>query len=134
MPWLTIIITLLSFFVSKRNGMSDTSALLTAGLAGAGTYYVTHETDWGKANLGDLDGAPPTTTGGTSTGTNDTSGTPVPKPGTGTTTSGTSIWDVFKSWGATGTALVTGVAAGATGLTSWLPLIAIGVVAYLVLK
>lgn len=56
MPWLTILMSLLSFFVSKRNGASNTQALLTAGLAGAGTYYVTHETDWGKTNLGAFDG------------------------------------------------------------------------------
>lgn len=57
MPWLTILITLLTFFMSggaekKNRG----KAIATAALAGVGTYYVTHETDWGQQTLGSLDG------------------------------------------------------------------------------
>lgn len=111
MPWLTIILTLLSFFAAKANGASDTKALLTAGLAGAGTYYATHETEWGRANLGDLDGL------------SSVEGTPVvdgentvPLTEGGSLkvlTNGTA--DVLKSWGATGASKVLATGAAVAG-------------------
>lgn len=125
MPWLTILITLLSFFMSKRSGASNTKAALIAGLAGGATYYTTHQTDWGKATLGSLDGVPPAVTGAPLLGADGTTpiteggapvATNVPLVAGGTTsTGGTGITDVLKSWGATGTAAVIGTAAAATG-------------------
>lgn len=52
--WITLILALISFFVSKKNGASTTEAALTAAAVGAGTYYVTTQTDWGKSTLGGI--------------------------------------------------------------------------------
>lgn len=116
MPWLTIILALLSFFASKKSGASNTKAAITAGLVGAGTYYVTHETDWGRVNLGDLDGVVTDGDGNVV----DAGGTPVTgadgKPiVTGGNAGGTSFADIIRGWGATGTAAVIGAGAAATG-------------------
>lgn len=46
--WLTLLITLLSFVLTKMSGGNDKKALGTAALAGAGTYLATTQTDWGK--------------------------------------------------------------------------------------
>lgn len=120
MPWLTIIMALLSFFASKKSGASNTKALLTAGLVGAGTYYVSHETDWGKANLGSLDGVASPATG--SLAVLDADGKPVVGatgvPLTAQDTSkgvGSNVADVLKSWGGVGTAAVVGTTAAAGG-------------------
>lgn len=56
MPWLTIIITVLSFIASKKGGATTAQAAGIAALAGAGTYAVTHGTEWGRENLGRFDG------------------------------------------------------------------------------
>lgn len=116
MPWLSIIMALLSFFISKKSGASNTKAAITAGLVGAGTYYVSHETDWGRANLGDLDGV---VTDGDNvvidagdTPVTDADGKPIV---TGGNAGGTSFMDVIRGWGATGTATVIGAGAAATG-------------------
>lgn len=116
MPWLSIIMALLSFFVSKKSGASNTKAAITAGLVGAGTYYVSHETDWGRANLGDLDGVVPDGDGvviGTGNApVTDADGKPIV---TGGNAGGTSFTDILRGWGATGTAAVIGAGAAATG-------------------
>lgn len=138
MPWATIITALLSFFLMKRNGASNTKAAVVAGLAGAGTYYVSHETDWGRANLGALDGVPPE--GGSAT---DVDGQPVVGEDgrpivTGGNTGGTSFWDVLRGWGGTGTAAVigTGAAAAGTGVfnNKYIPWILGGVALILIMK
>lgn len=106
MPWLSIVLVLLSFFMSKKGGASNEKAMVTAGLVGAGSYLVTHETDWGSANLGDLDGV-------TSVPRVDATGSPV------LDSTGSQIIDttgkVLSSWGGTGTAAVIGTTALATG-------------------
>lgn len=114
MPWLTIIMALLSFFASKKSGASNTKAALTAGLVGAGTYFVSHETDWGRTNLGALDGVDLGAAGSAvvTPGGNATDGS---APTTTTQTPSTGIFDVLRSWGATGTAAVIGTGAAATG-------------------
>lgn len=114
-PWVSIIVALLSFFLSKRSGASNTKAALIAGLAGAGSYYVTHNTDWGQASLVDLDGVPPEggsvadVDGNPAVGDN---GKPIV---TGGNSNGTSFWDVLGRWGATGTAAVIGTTGAVTG-------------------
>lgn len=136
MPWLSIIMALLAFFTSKKaNPGNKAAALLAAAAVGGGTYYATHETDWGKANLGQLDGVvvPGKVTydadgnavpeGYTSVvGKNGTS-TLVPIPGFTSVAA-----DVLKSWGGTGTAAVIGTTAVATSssLQKYLPLLLIG--------
>lgn len=157
-PWLSIILALLGFFLSKRNGASNTKALLTAGLAGAGSYYVTHETDWGKANLGALDGVEQPLTeplldvnGNVITGP---TGNPVvgPTVGSAVTTTPTgaivpvsqgtgsgvvsTVGDVLKSWGGTGTAAVVGTTAVASSdnLQKYIPWILGSALALLLLR
>lgn len=147
MPWLSIILALLAFFMSKRSGASNTKALLTAGLTGAGSYYVTHETDWGSANLGALDGvpaagdAPLLDKDGKAITT--PSGAPVTGPvltapaGTGTGSGIVStVGDVLKSWGGTGTAAVVGTTAVASSgsLQKYIPWIIGGGVLLLLMR
>lgn len=125
MPWLTIILALLSFFGAKKAGASNTGALLTAGLVGGAAYFTTHETEWGRANLGALDGVELGVDGGEpvlSSGTDSGIDRAAPSSVLGSTgtpvRSGTGVFDVLKSWGATGTAAVIGTAAVTTGLLS----------------
>lgn len=144
MPWLTILITLLTFFMSggaekKNRG----KAIAAAALAGVGTYYTTHETDWGKQTLGSLDGvavsdanvSPVVDANGNEVLV---SGAPVKPPVVSTPTGqtvGTGFWDVLKSWGPAGTATVAGVGGAAlTGNTNWLLIAGLGLAAVLILK
>lgn len=69
MPWLSIIMALVTFLTAQRKkGANTARSAAIAGLAGLGTYYVSHETEWGQTTLGALDGVittPPVTAGGT---------------------------------------------------------------------
>lgn len=88
MPWLSIIVALLSFFTAKKSGASTGEALAIGAIAGGATYAVSHYTDWGVANLGVYDGmaSSATTTGtpsgstatGVSTGLNPTVASTLP--------------------------------------------------------
>lgn len=66
MPWLSILMALLTFFTSGgADKEKRASAARNALLVGSGTYAVTNHTAWGQENLGDLDGyTPPAPTGG----------------------------------------------------------------------
>lgn len=134
--WASLIIALLSFFMSKKSGASDTKAMLTAGLAGAGSYYIATETEWGQENLNwfeDSTKKPTTST----TAVVDSAGNPV-KDSNGNVIykmiDGTA--DVLKSWGGTGTAAVVGTTALATNssLQKYLPWVLLGLGVYLVAK
>lgn len=103
---------LLSYFASRASGASGGKALLNAALAGASTYYVTHETAWGKENLGELDGlgAP------TATEQLDADGRPIPNGAGGTVkTVVDGASKVLTSWGASGTAGVLATTAAVSG-------------------
>lgn len=122
MPWLSLLMALLTFITSRKgDSKNNTKAAILATAAGAATYYTTHETEWGRENLGAFDGviAAPTITNGT-TVTPPTVGSPVTIPpitatptGAQTITSG--VVETLKNWGPGGTALVVGTAAAATG-------------------
>lgn len=57
MPWLSIIMAIISFLATLKKDKSNVGQAALAGAAvGLGTYYVTHETEWGRTNLGSLDG------------------------------------------------------------------------------
>lgn len=131
MPWLSIFMAILSFFLTKKKTGSTATALAAGALAGVGTYYVTHETDWGKTNLGSLDnvtaatpllnadGSPVLDAQGNaitipagSTVEKNPDGTVKVVGGVPSVTNG--VTDVLKSWGATGTAAVIGTTAVAT--------------------
>lgn len=112
MPWLTIIMFLLSYFASRANGASAGKALVGASFAAAGTYYVTHETAWGKDNLGELDGLGSATTSEQL----DANGQPIPNGAGGTVkTVVDGASDVLKSWGAVGTSGVLATTAAVSG-------------------
>lgn len=134
--WAALIMALLSFFISKKSGASDTNAMITAGLAGAGTYYVATETEWGQENLNwfeDSTKSPTTST----TPALDSEGNPV-KDSNGNVVykmiDGTA--DVLKSWGGTGTAAVIGTTALAadSSLRKYLPWVLLGLGVYMVVK
>lgn len=122
MPWLSLLLGLLAFLSAKSNNPGNKSkALLTGVAAGLGTYAVTHETDWGKSNLGSLDGlaAPEPLV-------RDAEGNVVPKGYTRQTApDGTvsyvapagfvnEMGQTLRSWGGTGTAAVIGTTKLAT--------------------
>lgn len=140
-PWLSILMALLTFFGSKKSGASNTQAAIAAGLVGAGTYYVSHETDWGKSNLGSLDGVASATAGAATVKNADGTDkigpngvaltTPVSSSGVGS-----SVADVLKSWGGAGTATVLGAGAVATSsnLQKYIPWVLGAGLLFLVLK
>lgn len=122
MPWVSIIMALLAFFVSGGKKKEDRAkALVAAGAVGLGTYYATHETDWLPRSITELDGVvqPITTPLILAEGT----GEPVTVAGSQVrptvtvlpsgATSSSGVWDTLKSWGAAGTATVVGVGTGA---------------------
>lgn len=147
MPWFSIIMALLSFFTAKKSGASGTKALLAGAAVGLGSYYVTHETDWGRANLGSLDGV--VASADTAKPLLDAAGNPIVDPATGTaivtrtpvvaggTTSSTggSLMDVLSGAGGTAASVGIGAVAAATvGAYPWLiPALVLGG-AYFLLK
>lgn len=56
MPWLSLIMFLLSYLASRKSGASGGQALAAGLVAGGLTYEVSHNTSWGRDNLGSLDG------------------------------------------------------------------------------
>lgn len=146
MPWFSIIMALISFLLTKKKTGDTTKALAAGALVGLGSYYVSHNTDWGRANLGSLDGVPQ------SIALRDKSGNPILKDGqqvyvpAGSTVltnpngtvkldaSGTpnivgATADVLKSWGGTGTAAVIGtttLATSSSSLSKYLPWVLAG--------
>lgn len=140
--WASLIIALLSFFMMKKSGSSDTSAMVTAGLAGAGSYYVATETEWGQENLSWFEDSTESQTTSTTptkstTPVLDSEGNPV-KDSDGNVIykmiDGTA--DVLKSWGGTGTAAVVGTTALAanSSLQKYLPWVLLGLGVYMVVK
>lgn len=123
MPWLTIIMAIISFFQTKKNGGSTGAALAVAGMAGAATYYTTHNTEWGKENLLKYDGGVtvPVQTSGTATVTAPGGQTvPIPTPVSMNTNGGSSGYSSMLDWA---TPLAVGGIAGAaatSSMPSWL--------------
>lgn len=137
-PWLTLIMTLLSFFLTKAKTGSTSKALLAGAAAGAVTYGVTHHTEWGRENLGTLDGVDFDVDASKASGSSannvqardadgnpivDSAGNPVYEkptvkaareeavsPGIVQT-----VGSVLSSWGGVGTAAVVGATGAATG-------------------
>lgn len=125
MPWLSIIMAVLSFLSSlKKNPGDKGKAVAVGALAGLGTYYVSHETEWGKDTLGSLDGVipkEPINPGDATTTLPDgskipTTTTATPSPIDGRTTG---VWDTIKGLGPSGVAGVIGAGAIATGAVDW---------------
>lgn len=141
MPWLSIIVALVSFFLAGGSKSENRAKAAAVGLAaGTATYGITHYTDWGRENLGKLDGV-------VVSGGGEGSSKKVP---TATNANGQPITVGTGSAGASGStglfsavggALSNPVVAGATGLAagslisgSTLMWIALGLGAFLILK
>lgn len=143
MPWVSIIMALLAFFVSGgAKKEKRAKALVAAGAVGLGTYYATHETDWLPRSITELDGAIPPIK--TPVILDETTGQPVTVAGSqvrptvttlpsGATSSG-GVWDTLKSWGAAGTAAVVGVGTGAVSGNNILLLGGLALAAVILLK
>lgn len=138
MPWLSIIMALVSFFLAGGSKPENRAKAAAIGLGvGAATYGVTHYTDWGKENLGNLDGV-------VAEGGSETTSPTVTKPNGTTVSVGAGNPASSGStgiWSALGGAVSSPVAAGATGLLagsllsgSTLMWIAVGIGAFLILK
>lgn len=151
---IALITALISFFAAKKGGASDGQAALAGAAAGAGSYYVATNTEWGKGavssiekgwdSLFDANGEPLLNGDGTAAkapaGAEPVlgeDGQPVRD------SSGNVLWklvdsagNVLTSWGPTGTATVIGTTAIAADddLREWLPWIAGGVVAIMLLR
>lgn len=105
-PWLSIIMFIISFLTTKSAGGSTGRALLMGTLAGGATYAVTHSNwakdtflaDWDNADAVDVDGKLVNKVLGPD-------GNLVNKSA-----------DVLKSWGAAGTAGVIATTAAATSI------------------
>lgn len=132
MPWVSIVVWLITFLLSKSAGASNGSAALAATGAGLASYYLVDPANTDNIlGIGADDKATAGSTSETKNATVDTSGlasfgkTVVSETGS-----------VLKSWGPTGTL---GVVAGTTAIAStgegkWLPWIAGGVALFLLTR
>lgn len=117
MPWVTLIMAILSYLMSPRNTPAERRrAVLNGVVAGGVTYGVTHYTDWGRENLGQFDGAITPTPE-----VNATDGSPSQVAGAAKPVSqGGSNWSGITKWASDAL-----VAVGAVGLAStaskWVP-------------
>lgn len=144
MAWLSIIAAIVTFLLSGGLKKGKTATALAAALGvGAGTYYLTHNTDWGRENLGYLDGVEvepsPDGTGATVTDGDpkNPSVVPIRQPTGGSGASGANgLWNTLGSWLTSPAGQVTtgAVAGKALGVPNWMLWGGIGLGAYLILK
>lgn len=132
MPWVSIIVWLVTFLLSKSSGASNGSAALAATGAGLATYYLADPSNKDNVlGIGAEDKTTPGSTSETRAANVDTSGlTSIGKTVVSETGS------VLKSWGPTGTL---GVIAGTAAVTStnwdkWLPWILGGAALFLLTR
>lgn len=156
---IAIIVALISYFGSKKAGADDTKAAAIGLAAGAGTYWVAKETDWGKSTVSDIDkwwdqtfddgvggkvvdpktgteikGPPGSTLVRNKDGSiaRDDAGNPIFELAGKFVSAG---GEVLKSWGPTGTAAVIGAAGVASGkIPQWMVLAGLGIAAIVLLK
>lgn len=136
MPWLSIVITLLTFFLAGGSKPENRGKAAALGLAaGAATYGITHYTDWGRDALGNWDGLEiEVDSGGNPVSATKPDGTNIkPVVSTPTTSGSTGFWGDIGKFFASGTGqIATGVAAGAAlaGIPTWALLLGGGVLLY----
>lgn len=142
MPWLSIIMALVSFFLA---GGSDPekrgkAAAIALGV-GAATYGITHYTDWGRGTLGQWDGVefetlPDGTTVAVDGGGNVTK--PVVPVGGGTTTvsGSTGLWGRIGGFLSTTGGQIAAITAAASigGVPGWVVIGGGLLAAYTILK
>lgn len=141
--WLTILMSLLSYFATSRaTGGDKQKAALGAIIGGLGTATVVSTTDWGQNAASSFDSALGITSDPllkqqvqNQTNAAAAGGT---KTSTTTTVPGTSVWDTIKSWTSSGAGLVAAGAAGAVGawsladfLKKWAPWLIGGALVYI---
>lgn len=137
MPWLSIIMALVSFFLAGGSKPENRAKAAAIGLGvGAATYGVTHYTDWGRENLGQLDGVVVTDGDGkTPAVTSPTTGAVTPGASNPATSGSTGFWSSLG--GAVSTpigAAAVGAAAGTIFGLNPLVLIGGGLALLLILK
>lgn len=142
--WISLIMAVLAYLMQDPQNSSDRKkALLTAAAVGGVTYGVTEHTDWGQENLKPLDDSVNSFLGfGDDSKKTDAdpkeAGAALGGSATGSNKSGSSnsgFWNTLQSWGATGTAVVTGSLGLATGsIPSWALWVAGAAGVYLLLK
>lgn len=155
--WFTIIMMLISFFAKYRSKKENLgSALLTSAAIGAGSYYLTHNTDILPDSIRQLDGVstsipqmlPNASEVAAGTATEAQRAAYNAALATATAAGGTynssgalqsvvsTTGDVLKSWGAAGTAGVIATTAAVT-TNSWekyLPWLAAGGLAFILMR
>lgn len=132
MPWLSIIIFLLSFVLSKAKGKSTSEAALVGLAAGGATYLLADPTN--PDNLFGV-GQNSAATGGTTTPTATSPGSTT-NIGAGASGTTSGLGGLVNSLGPTGTALIaggTGAVIGAS-LPKWVIYAGLGLGAYLLIK
>lgn len=125
MPWLSIFMFLISFFLSKKSGKSNAASALIGAAAGLGTYYLADPSNADNLFKIGVDSSG-TADAGAPSGTVVTPGTGVIGDMYGKTIDATG--KVLTSWGPTGTALVVGTTAATASdsFSKYLPWILIG--------
>lgn len=150
---IAIVMAIISFFSSKKAGASDGEAALVAAGVGAGTYYVSTETEWGRGVIDSIESWVGVSDDKGPLVNNDGEPVRVPKgaeivkDATGAPArdaNGNVMWKLvdttgktLQSWGGVGTAAVIGagaLAADDDGLPSWVVPVGIGAAAFLLLK
>lgn len=134
MPWVSIIIWIISFLLSKSSGASNGKAALTATAAGVASYYTVDPAN--KDNVLGVTYGDKIDTGSAST----TDGTNADSSGLASVgkTAVSEAGSTLRSWGPTGTVgAVAGIAAASSlssTLGKWWPWIAGGVAIYFLTK
>lgn len=133
MPWLSIIMFIVSFFLaggSKPENRAKAAAIALG--VGAATYGISHYTDWGTENLGAIDGV---TMSGSGTDATATTANGVTSGNSSAQTSGSSgFWQTVGGVLANPIVAGAGVAAALGISPSTLALIAFGLGAYFLMK
>lgn len=129
MPWLSIIVWLMSYFISTKNGMSSGKAALLATAAGLGTYYLADPSNKDNVlgiSFGDTRATPGDVSGATQTATTAAGGIG--------STAVSEVGSTLRSWGPLGTAGVVATTTGALSDNKWLMYGGIAVLAVVLLK
>lgn len=129
MPWLSIIVWLMSYFISTKNGMSSGKAALLATAAGVGTYYLADPSNTDNVlglSFGDTKATPGDVSAATQTATTVAGGIG--------STAVSEVGSTLRSWGPLGTAGVVATTTGALSDDKWLMYGGIAVLAVVLLK
>lgn len=139
--WLTLIMTLISYFISAKSGNSKGKSAAIAASVGLGTYFATQDSKTlasANESINNLFSSNSPASSSASEGVARDGVLVGAAAAAGSTVSslGSSAADVLRSWGPVGTA---GVIAGTSAASSmdwdkWLPWLAAGLGAYLLLK